>query len=281
MIIGIIGNGFVGKATQLLKCSAIDKMYIYDIIPDKCEPIGLTLDDLVECDIIFIALPTPMESDGSCHLGIIEKCLDNLRTIINPNKTSIILRSTVPPGTSDRLDVYFMPEFLTERNWKNDFIECKNWIFGCDLSDEKFQNKINLLFSTAQSESVIKHNTTHFTSRSEAEMIKYVRNCFLAVKVSFFNEIAEFAQSKGINYETVKDLSTLDDRIGSSHTNVPGVDGHKGFGGICLPKDTHSLLHEMKQIGMESYVIKSAIDRNEKVDRPEKDWNQNHGRAVI
>jgi len=68
----------------------------------------------------------------------------------------------------------------------------------------------------------------------------------------------------------------LDDRIGSSHTDVPGPDGKAGFGGTCFPKDTNSLLHQMKN----SLVLKAVVERNQKVDRPEHDWESDKGRAV-
>lgn len=281
MKIGIIGNGYVGKATQLLKCSLIDTMYVYDIIPEKCIPIGMPFEKLSECDLIFISLPTPMTSEGVCHTDIISGCVNNLRRIINSDKTSIVLRSTVPPGTSENLGVYFMPEFLTERNWQHDFISCKNWIFGCDLSDTIFREKITRLFNQAHLEGTLKHNNLHFTTRREAELAKYVRNSFLALKVSFFNEIAQYADINNINFEEVRRLSTLDDRIGPSHSYVPGVDGMRGYGGTCLPKDTHCLLHEMLQCGMVSFIMQAMINRNELVDRPEKDWLGDAGRAVI
>jgi UDPglucose 6-dehydrogenase len=281
MIIGIIGNGFVGKATKLLKCSIVEHLYVYDIIPSKCEPPNLPFNKLSECDLIFIALPTPMKTDGSCHLDIIEEAICDLKQIIDQTHTSVVLRSTVPPGTSDRFGVSFMPEFLTERDWQKDFITCKNWIFGCDPADQFFKSKINLLFQTAKTDGVIESDLTHFVSRSEAEMIKYVRNCFLATKVSFFNEIEEYTRAKNIDYETVRFLSTLDDRIGPSHTAVPGLDGHRGYGGTCFPKDTHALLFEMEKEGVNSHILKAIIIRNETVDRPEMDWKSDNGRAVI
>jgi len=281
MKIGIIGNGFVGKATQLLRCSIVNTIYVYDIVPEKCVPIGLEFTKMTECDLIFISLPTPMTPEGLCHIDLIGNCVNQLRGIINFEKTSIVLRSTVPPGTSENLGINFMPEFLTERNWENDFINCKNWIFGCELSDTFFKEKITRLFNQAYLEGVLKYNNLHFTTKREAELVKYVRNSFLALKVSFFNEIAQYADINKINFEEVRRLSTLDDRIGSSHSYVPGVDGMKGFGGTCFPKDTHCLLHEMSQCGMISYIIQAMISRNELVDRPEKDWLSDTGRAVI
>lgn len=78
----------------------------------------------------------------------------------------------------------------------------------------------------------------------DAETIKYFRNCFLATKVSFCNEIEEFCQRKGIEYETVRALATINPRIGSSHSHVPGPDGKRGFGGIYFPKDTAARLYK-------------------------------------
>ena len=119
MKIGIIGNGFVGKATTQLKCKDI-QLYAYDINPNECDPIGLELKDMNQCEMIFISVPTPMRSDGSCHLNIINSVLLDLKS--NNYEGFIILRSTVPAGTCDKLNVYFMPEFLTEKNYIQDFI---------------------------------------------------------------------------------------------------------------------------------------------------------------
>lgn len=282
MNIGIIGNGFVGKATQLINNHHINMM-IYDILSDKCNPPGLKLSDLKECDLIFIALPTPMDTNGSCHIEIIFNVVSKLNSIIDPFKTNIVIRSTVPPGTSRKLNAYFMPEFLTEKNWEQDFINCNEWIFGLKdtSSDFEFKNKIINLFTYAYKENKIKSLNLNFVTLEEAELAKYARNCFLATKVSFFNEIAEFSREKNINYDNVQKLVAMDPRIGISHTNVPGSDGKFGYGGTCFPKDTNALVYEMNKIGMKSYILKSVVDRNENVDRPEKDWNQFTGRAVV
>ena len=86
MKIGIIGNGFVGKATKQLECDDIEVLS-YDINPDLCSPIGLTSKILCEkCDIIFISVPTPMNNDGSCYLGIIENVINDLKQYIDFNK---------------------------------------------------------------------------------------------------------------------------------------------------------------------------------------------------
>ena len=280
MIIGVIGNGFVGKATTQLKCKDIE-LLAYDINPEACEPVGLTLQDMNKCEVIFISVPTPMSKNGSCHLNIIKSVLNDLQSI--DYKGFIVLRSTVPAGTCDELGVYFMPEFLTEKNYISDFINNKDWVFGLlnKDSDEEFKTTITKLFDLAFDNERIVYNNLNFLTNMEAEMVKMFKNCFLATKVSFCNEVAELCKIKGINYENVRALAANDDRILHSHTKVPGHDGKGGFGGTCFPKDTSSLRYEMNNAGMKPYVLDAIITRNEKVDRPEQDWNDNKGRAVV
>ena len=282
MKIGIIGNGFVGKATNILENKNVN-LVIYDIDPNLCVPVGTTLKDICNTDIVFISVPTPMNSDGSCHIGILESVVNNIKEICDLNKNLIVIRSTVPPGTSDHLNCYFMPEFLTEKNFVYDFINNEHWIFGLKHTEQDilFKEKITQLFNYSFESNKIKFNNLHFVSNKEAEMIKLFRNNYLSVKVGFCNEIAEFCEKKEISYENVRKLAVLDKRIGDSHSKVPGHDGRKGFGGTCFPKDTNNLKCEMKKIGMKSYIIENVVDRNETVDRSEKDWNSNKGRAVI
>lgn len=280
MKIGIIGNGFVGKATKNLECEDID-ILAYDLNPNLCEPKNIKFVDLLECKLIFISVPTPMEKDGKCHLGIIESVIEQLHSI--NYKYFIVLRSTVPVGTNDNFKTYFMPEFLTEKNYIEDFTNNKTWIFGLlkDNNDELFKTTIIELFTLAKKNNKITNLNFNFLTNKEAEMVKLFRNCFLSTKVSFCNEMYQFCELKGINYENVRSLAAEDDRILHSHTNVPGPDGKKGFGGTCFPKDTNSMKYEMEKAGMQPYILGSVISRNEKEDRPEQDWNKNIGRAVI
>jgi len=257
-------------------------LLVYDIDPKKCEPEGLTLSDLAECDIIFISVPTPMGKDGRNHLGIVKSVVENLKLNVDTRKTHIVIRSTVLPGTSSELDCYFMPEFLTEKNWDYDFRNCKQWIFGLKNGDNyDFMEKITRLINNAYDAGNIKHNSIQFVKNGEAEIIKYFRNTFLALKVSFCNEIYDYCVQKNIDYNIVQQIAPLDSRIGISHTQVPGHDGRRGFGGTCFPKDTMALLRDFEDSGVESYVLRGAVERNEKLDRPEKDWSSDVGRAVI
>lgn len=283
MKIGIIGNGFVGKATKILKSKSIN-IFVYDIIPELCEPKNLTLKGLCElCELIFVSVPTPCNKNGSCYLNILNTVIKDLKEYIDLNKKLIVIRSTVPPGTSDSLNCYFMPEFLTEKNFEKDFIENKDWIFGLKntIQDDDFIKKTTYLINESFKDGKIKHRNINYLKNNEAEMVKLFRNNFLALKVSFSNEIEEFCKLKNINYENVRNQAVKDLRIGESHTNVPGHDGKRGYGGTCFPKDSKSLLHEMKKINMDSYIIKSMDERNDKIDRSQGDWKNDVGRTTV
>lgn len=266
MRIGIVGGGFVGSATRLLKCDLIEAI-TYDLDPARCNPAGTKKEDLLSCDLVFVCVPTPAYDSGKCNTIIVEKCIAGLREIGIKN---IVLRSTVPPGTSRTLDTMFMPEFLTEANWAKDFYECGTWVFGVRTFAEG--ELVKSLIEKAYSCGVIKSNNVMLTGTEEAEMIKYTRNNFLATKIAFFNEIAQICKAVGADYETVRQGVIADSRIGASHTVVPGPDGHKGFGGTCLPKDTNALVYFAKEAGVDSYVVRAAVERNSRVDRPERDW---------
>ncbi len=266
MKIGIVGGGFVGSATALLKCASVEAI-TYDLSPERCYPPGTNLTDLLSCDVVFVCVPTPSFATGECNTSIVERAISDLKRVGVKN---IVLRSTVPPGTSDRLGVQFMPEFLTEANWRQDFYNCAVWIFG--TKDAGVQSILTSLIENAHAGGKIASNRVMFVPPTEAEMIKYVRNNFLATKIAFFNEMSEISKAVGADYELVRTGVCLDTRIGSSHTNVPGYDGHYGFGGTCLPKDTNALVHFAEKAGVNSYVVRAVVQRNSIRDRPERDW---------
>lgn len=283
MKLGIIGNGFVGKASTQLRCDAID-VIAYDKRAEVCEPLHTTVDDLLDADVIMVSVPTPMSATGECHTGFVRQVVDELRD--KKYAGFIVLRSTVPVGTSDGLGVFFMPEFLTERNAMLDFVNNPDWIFGiyegCSEEDAaRFRECMTRLFSTAKEHGRVASSTTHYVTAREAEMTKMFRNCFLAVKASFCNEIYRFCQAKNVDYNVVREMTTIDARIGASHTMVPGPDGRFGFGGTCFPKDLNSLYHEMNKAGVEAPILAGAKLRNETIDRPERDWESDKGRAVV
>ena len=289
MKIGIIGGGFVGTATS----SFVEKkdLLVYDIDPYKCHPQGLTLKELVnQTDLIFICVPTPMNPDGSCCLKIVESVVENLKEVgCNFDEKFVIIRSTVPPGTSKRLNCYFMPEFLTEANYLSDFYNTNVWLIGAKTNNNeefvsnhnKFIGAIVHLLIKAKMYNKINSCEHIIVSQDEAEMIKYFKNCFLATKVSFCNEMYEFCKKSNINYNIVANFVKLDERIGKTHLNVPGPDRMFGFGGTCFPKDIHALEYEFKNKGVDCHIISAAIKRNETIDRKDKDWLLDKGRATI
>ena len=131
--IGVIGGGFVGGATRLLSSEKVECI-VYDLDPKKCNPEGTTFQDVCNTEAIFIAVPTPFttkeEEYGKCNTSIVTKVIQQL---IEVNyKGHIIVRSTVPVGYCDshNFAIHFMPEFLTEKNWAEDFINCKLCILG-------------------------------------------------------------------------------------------------------------------------------------------------------
>jgi len=281
--IGIIGNGFVGKATTQLECDSLT-LRVYDINPALRVPLGTTLKDICKCSMIFICVPTPMKSDGSCYTKIVEDVVKDVSKYVNLDEKPVIIRSTVPIGTCKKLKCYFFPEFLTEKNYMKDFRETNPWIFGLkgySTQDNYFKFLIKVFLDLAKEDDKIINSECKFVSNNEAEAIKMFRNIFLATKVSFCNEFNEFCNKKGIKYENVRKIAVLDSRIGNSHTLVPGPDGKSGFGGTCLPKDINSLKYQMDNIGMKSFLIKSVIKRNDNIDRPEQDWKKDKGRTTI
>jgi UDPglucose 6-dehydrogenase len=277
MKIGVVGNGFVGHAMTLL--SPYVEVLVWDVVPEKRDPKTLDIETFVEeSEIIFVAVPTPMNKDGSCNVDIVRAVCEEIQEI--DDSKYIVLRSTVPPGTSEELDVAFMPEFLTEKNWKDDFKNCDQWILGS--TDPFLYEKMKRMFELAYNEgggSVVNKNIIQ-CKPTEAEMIKYLKNVFLSVKVGFFNELESICSELDIDYENVRCIATQDKRIGTGHTKVPGHDGNRGFGGTCFPKDTNALAVVASGCGIETPILDAVIKRNEEIDRPEKDWTADKGRAV-
>lgn len=272
--VGIIGLGFVGEATyEGLKDS--HNLFTYDISKNcNCE----SIDELVnKSEFIFVCVPTPMNKIGQCDLSIVESVIHDISKKCE-NKI-VIIKSTSPPETtknfSDKfsnLSIVFNPEFLTEKNYINDF---KNQEFIVLGGNEASCNSVKEMYQRAFPD--IKY---FLTSSNTAELVKYTINNFLALKVSFANEIYTFAKLLNINYDELISICQNDIRLGKSHWQVPGHDGKMGFGGSCFPKDVSALLFEIEKRGMKSFIIKAAKSRNIEFDRTEKDWESLKGRAI-
>ena len=279
--IGIIGRGFVGTAVEYgfsaqTGCEAILKSY--DINPTKSTH---SLEETVnESDFIFLSVPTPSNTDGSMHLGILESALKDI-TEINKRKDNIILiRSTILPGTTSKLakkfpklNLVFNPEFLTERSAKFDFINQSRFILG---GRKRNTGRVAELFRWRFGDSVPCIETNFET----AEMIKYMNNCFFATKVSFMNEMKLIAEKSKVDWDMAVEGFVRDGRIGHTHLGVPGPDGKRGFGGFCFPKDIQAMIQFGKELDLNTTTLKGAWETNLKV-RPEKECENLKGRAIV
>ena len=272
MNIGIIGQGFVGNAVYQ-KFKNYFNILTYDIKEELSNSTLLNIK--LKCKIIFICVPTPMSSDGSCDVSIVKSVINEFSEL---EDVIIINKSTIPPGTTEdfnnsfkKLQIIFNPEFLTERNAVEDFNNQHRIILGGPRpATTKVKNIYSKVFPNIQ---IIKTGSTH------AEMIKYFINSFLATKVSFANEIYELCKKLDLDFDKVVEYSVYDKRIGSSHLSVPGPDGDLGFGGHCFPKDLSALIHLSEKHGTVNNILKSVRITNDKV-RKNRDWEFMKGRAI-
>ena len=272
MRLGIVGLGYVGGAllNGMQKSHHIET---YDIKQDcSCQ----SLESLCEIvDVVFVCVPTPMRQDGFCDTSIVESVLQ----VVSDSSCNIaVIKSTVPPGTTehlnkkfDNLDVVFSPEFLTEANYINDFIDSSRIIVGGPRPSTTVVK--NIFRQRFPKKKIIK---THSTI---AEMIKYLTNSFLALKVSYANEIKQMCDCLQIDYDKVIEYSLYDPRLGDSHWSVPGPDGKMGFGGTCFPKDLNALISLATTLGLEPVVLNAAWEKNLQI-RPDRDWESLVGRAI-
>jgi UDPglucose 6-dehydrogenase len=267
--VGIIGLGFVGES-QVFAFSPISEIRIYDINPLKSTH---TLEEVCQCDFVFVAVPTPMKKNGSQDLTYIE----NVFSQVTPGPIYII-KSTILPGTTkklnkkyNKLDIIFSPEFLTERTAKLDMLTQARIIFG---GPKNLCFKVKKLFEQ-------RFMNRHFiiTDSTTAELIKYMNNTFFATKVSIINEFKRLSDALGTNWEDALYGFSSDGRIGDSHLHVPGPDGKLGYGGTCFPKDVNALITLGEELGTPMNTIKAGWKTNLEV-RPEADWENNKGRAV-
>ena len=271
-MIGIIGQGFVGNAVYQKFKNYYD-ISTYDLDSSKCNS---SEQETLDNKIVFVCLPTPMKSDGSCDTSLVESTIKRCSEF-GIAKT-VVIKSTVSPGTTSRLNslypnisVVFNPEFLTERNAINDYENQTRIILGGPRpGTTELKQVFSKVFPKAH---IIKTDSTH------AEMVKYLTNTFLSVKVSFANEIYQMCEGLNIDYDKVVEYATHDERLGDSHWNVPGHDGDFGFGGHCFPKDLSALIYLADNLETTSNVLNATRDTNDLV-RKNRDWEQMKGRAV-
>jgi UDPglucose 6-dehydrogenase len=312
MSIAVIGQGFVGGSLTTVFAERGFDVYAYDkagkyakgALPSHGDPAAgypISINELVLDNedggtpgftkVYFVCLPTPMFEDGSADLSIVESVLDELAAI--PGERIAVVKSTVPPGSTDMwnekfgplgLHVVFNPEFLTEANALNDMRDQNRIILG---GPRPWIDDVKKIFQSAFPKIPIVK-----TSSTTAEMVKYVTNCMLAVKVSFANEIAQICEALDaggldIDYDKVIEYVKADERLGATHWSVPGPvpthDGRyvRGFGGHCFPKDINALMSVARKYNVDPRVMQAAWDKNLEVRKPDdRDWEKQIGRAV-
>jgi len=278
MNIGIIGQGFVGNAVYN-KFKNYYNVLTFDLDKTICNSSFEKINK--DCKYIFVCLPTPMNTDGSCYTGIVEDLLTKLdkRSKEISQSKIVVVKSTIPPGTTkkwndkfDNLSVVFNPEFLTEANAVKDY-ENQNRIILGGPKNETLQ--LNSIFSKVfPNAKIINTNST------DAEMVKYTTNSFLAMKVSFANEIYQICKKVNADYDKVIESTIQDDRLGTSHWKVPGPDGDFGYGGHCFPKDINALISVAINNNISPKMLIATNEKNKEV-RSNKDWENMKGRAVV
>ena len=300
MKISIVGTGYVGLVQGAVMadfgaeviCMDVNKERIKDLNEDKipifepglkevilknkkAERIEFTTDikyAVEKSQVIFIAVGTPANEDGSADLEYVLQVAENIGKYINEYKV-IVDKSTVPVGTGKQVSEIIEKE-LEKRGEKIEFDIVSNPEFlreGKALGDCQRPDRVVIGTDSVKAREIMKKvydvlyiNETPFlfTNLETAELIKYASNAFLAVKISFINEIALLAEKVGANTQEIARSMGMDGRISPKFLHCG-----PGYGGSCFPKDTKAIVSIGKKYGEDMYVIQAAIDANEKQKR--------------
>lgn len=273
LTVGIVGNGFVGNAIYQNVRDKVETK-VYDVDPLRSLN---TWEETTKQSIVFVCLPTPMKMDGTCDLSYLDEFfakLDPYQSLESLDSDTYddplyVIKSTVPVGTTEKYaelghTVCHNPEFLTARNAVKDFEEAPRTIIG---ARQHYSSKLGRFYNYYFS-----NTDVHYMTSNESETVKYFSNVFLAYKVAYFNKMYDFCEKHEMKYEDVRRGVVADPRIGESHTEVPGVDNDRGFGGTCFPKDLNALIAQFDEVELDSKMFKEIWKYNKKI-RTKIDWN--------
>lgn len=272
--IGIVGFGHVGKALTIFFSENFN-VSVYDpnveIPREKFPNIQQVNKDAINtCDLAVVCVPTPAAGDTSVDLSIIEETISWLETPL------ILIKSTVPPGTTNRFvqstgkKIAFSPEYLGESTYVTQWWKDIGYIHPFDLKKHDFQifggsrdtTSAILEFFKVVMGPVVKYIQT---DAKTAELTKYMENSWGATKVVFCNEFAKVAETFGVDYEELRELWLLDGRINRMHTAV--FKDKRGFSGKCLPKDINGIVEASKKAGYEPKLLQEVIESNKRLSR--------------
>lgn len=229
--IGIVGHGFVGKAVDYGFTHKDVEKYIID------PKYNTAIDHLPnDCDVVFVCVPTPMNDNAV----ILKNVVNKLHSRFVSGRCLIVIKSTITPdviGSFAYRGVVYNPEFLAEKNANYDFVNPQFHVFGGDKRDTEYLEQVYINYSLCTP------CDSFHVSHIDASFIKYGINTFLATKVTFFNQLYDCVNDHpDANFTSIVAAIGSDERIGHSHTKVPGFDGKRGFGGACFPKDCAALV---------------------------------------
>jgi nucleotide sugar dehydrogenase len=262
MKIGIVGHGFVG--------SAVNQAFIKDANKFIVDPKYFRENTMKELmafrpDVTFVCVPTPQSESGECNTELLQQVMAELNRI---KGHLVVVKSTVPAYklkeiTDQCIDLKCVlnPEFLTEKNYIKDFQNPAMLLLGGDRANT---NRVEEIY---KDHSVCEPCPVFHTDIMTASMVKYCINSFLATKVTFMNEMHDVLRAAGgADWRQFTEILRADPRMGTSHMQVPGNDGLRGYSGSCFPKDTAALAYFAREILNKPFTqLETSIAINERL----------------